>query len=801
MKTPAIDRLLERAGRAMLCAELLGLGLRCVYVGVLVFLLVVIFDAGFGLGCYGLLVVDGVLVWVMGVVAWPMVLRVFRGRLGARGVAVAIESRLEVKDNQLVNALDIGRQTADGASESLRNEVIARGEALAEGLRGVGVIDREARGLAVRRAGVAVVVLVVFYLVLPGVFDAVVPRLLVPLGEYPAFTLLSFDVRVEPGRVYYGEGAAVGVGITGPAWLGGPGGPGRAEIVFLDDGERSVPLAMLRVSGASGGETDGVSAQGEGVEFAFRIDRVEGARRFYIQTTQGRSGVHTLEVDRSPLIEGAWIRYRYPAYTGWADWEGALTAGGIKALVGTEVTLKVESNVRVGGGELVVVPEGPSGGTGRRVVSVVPDAVDAHVGVAGFTMDATGGFELSVVGEDGRAGVETLSGGLRALPDRVPRIDIVRPMREVVVPEGWGVEVEVVAGDDIGVGAVTMHHGLNDRPSVAARLEVTHGDGGKTVGYGGHGFDLSAMGAGAGDVVRYYAGVVDNHPGEAQRAETAVHEIRVVTMRRYLDLARQRYRAEDYVQEAGVYQRRLDGLEGQRGEMLEQLEALKTRLDGGGPMSDELRGEMAALELALNEYGERALELKRDLIERSGRVELYGFEGEYKRGLKRIGSGLGRQAGRGGELADAVGALSREDTAGRRAEMDRRAEKFGGLEEPYGEGVMAETGEVLADAGGGDGEGLADELSRMGMVGPAVPEAGGGGAEFEGDGRISRGRGVGDDRGAGSIGMAGGGEQAELLDADTAGAMGYSDAMGLGVPVEYREQVGAYFKRIAEESR
>jgi hypothetical protein len=801
LSTVRIDRLIARSRRSLWRSEVVVLMLRAVFVWLVVLGVAVILDAVFAFHWYGLVALDVVLIVVGVGMCWPMARRLVGGGDEVRRVALTAEGRLGIADNRLVNAIDLAGADMVGVSSALRDEAVARGEAAAVSFEDGDVVDRGALRGSIRAACVVVVVMLVGYVLVPRVFDAVLPRLVLPWGDYPPYTRLRFEVVVDPGRVYFGKSAEIRVKVSGPDV------PGRADVVFLREDGGVESLAMYRKAVSEDDLEEAGAREDRGVGFTFRVERVEESRRFYIDTAGGRSGVRTLTVDMSPMVERVGVVYEYPDYTGWSDVRGALDGGEVGALVGTGVMLEVVSNVPLLGGELRLFTDESGDESAGEVVSFEVDDVDPRVARVGFVLERSGRFEVSLVGGDGVVGDDVVEGLVRGLADRLPRIDIVEPVGVVVVPEGWGVGVEVGVVDDIGVSRVVLHRGLNDEPTFGVELRPVYAGGDGAVGYAGYEIDLGEMGASAGDVVYYYGVVEDNHPGSPQAVETGVHAIHVVTMQRYMDLARSQYRVGDMVREFEGYQEELEGLGAKRKEILGRVEALEAQLGGGDAMSDGRREEVSALEAALEavleEYAARSRGLGDAMNERAGLRSLYGVEDSYKRWLSEAGSGLAGQAEGADALGLAVGEFRRGGLVGWRAVVGGEAERFEMLEEPFDEGLAERAREVERGMGlalmqaqeeGGAGESKGD--APVSLVGPAVP---GGGGAAGGESR-SGGRG-GDGRvnGGGGSGEVGGG--VESIGVDAAAWSGAGVVWPTGVPMEYREQAAAYFRRIAEESR
>jgi hypothetical protein len=346
------------------------------------------------------------------------------------------------------------------------------------------------------------------------------------------------------------------------------------------------------------------------------------------------------------------------------------------------------------------------------------------------------------------------------------------------------------------------------------KLNHRYPGGDKTVARAVHPLDLALLDAEPGDTINYFATAYDNYPDKAQSARTPTQTIHVISMQRYLDLARTRYRIDDLKSEFEAYLRRLDELQAQREAVLEQLQALREALAGGGPLTGITQREADGLSEALARYADQTQGLSSDLRKRAGLTALYGFETPYKDVLKTISSQLRPQAASAQSLKSALESLSGNNSAQARSDLSVLARRFELLEAPFTGKMQAQIKAAaqdidrlrLADTsnerGGREGSepgeqeggsGMPGQMARMPTIGPAVPAGG--------SGRSQGGLGDPGGRGATAEPGLGSGVQDEHISADPANQTAGNAYPLPGVPAEYREQAEAYFKRLAEESR
>ena len=664
-----IETLIRDARRSRRRAEATAAALRGGGWWLAAVLAAVAIDALLGLPAWGLVAVDVLLLTLLAVAA-AWVVRLAMRRPSDAAVARDLESASGLDRSQLINALHLSRvdESENGGgrqpgSAALRRAAVDRGTRAAASVPARALVDRAAVRRAARVAGVAAGV-AMLGLLLPGVYQAVMPRLLAPTADYPPFTLLRFDAAVEPEPVLYGQAATIRAEIDSPARL-----PEKVELVLdATDAHPRQAVRMLHVAPAPGAGGD----RSRGT-FTVRFARAEVDRTFYIDTPRGRSRRYLLDVRPVPRVEYAAVAYDYPDYTGWDDAETPLTDEGLRGLVGTTATLEIRATLPLAGGTLRFTPDPietgdestPSTGEGqpqrtageprqpRELPLTVADGDPARAAIA-LPIEQTGAFRVDLVGRDGTPSSEPLVGRVTAVPDDPPRITVREPAARVVAPADASVRAEFLAVDDVGLDGVTLRRSINGRGPSATPLglEPTDLTGRRATARGV--FDLAALGVAEGDVITYAARVRDNHPDAPRTAETDLMSIEVVSTERYLELMRTRYRAADIRAEWERYRRRLDALAAERDAALEALDALMARAAAGEALTEAERQRVRALREALEGYRNAALDLAERLNRRVERPTLYAFENPYKDMLRRVSQELQAQAQYAGELQRAA---------------------------------------------------------------------------------------------------------------------------------------------------
>lgn len=700
--SPELDSLLRRVHdrTVRIAATVQFLRVLLIFPGAL--LIAAVVDAWFVLSSAGLIAVDLLLsglVVLSGIVAF----RVYRRSLyRAEAIALMIHEQVALPPGSLINAVDFSLVTPPGTSPALVELAIRRGEKLAAMIDPLRVVDGTALRRPLQMTGIAVLACLLPALLIPGLFLSVGPRLIHPLSDLPPFTRILFSVTVQPGAVYVGQGAEIRVRVSGPVM------PAEAAVVFAGAGGGKTRTPMWReiVSSPPGTRTDDPSKEDV---FSMRVENLSASFRFYIDTPDGRSAWHRLEVLRNPLIDRVKLRYLPPAYTGWKPVFETLGAGGISALRRTRVTVECHSNVGLGGGRLELRP-GKDATTGAvSLVLLKVDPVDFRSVTGSFEMAWSGSFVLEVAGVDGLPGARTVSGPLDCAPDRPPQIAILSPEPVSVAPESWKVPVQLEASDDVGVVGLTIMTSVGDRKFAEETLPRDSA-GQPASRTATHTMDLAKLGAGAGARVRYFAIARDNEPEDGKTAETAVQTLMVITMEEYRDIARAGYRMENLKEEWGQFLSRFAELAKEREQVIEKLAALeKQRAERGGASPADL-ALMQDLENALRSYQESVKETADSMRKRTEALDLYDVEQVYKDMLRNIAGQLDRQAGDAGALENALAGVS--ENGGMPLDFAKAAGQFLTNKKPFEKEDAA--GQLRGDMD------LIDKAARLGFAGSCL---------------------------------------------------------------------------------
>ena len=367
-----------------------------------------------------------------------------RGMLvpAARPVTVeAVARRLEKArpemGSRLINAVQLARSLDAIPHPALAEAAIGQGLNLAHRTNLAAAVKTRGLGRALRRALAACTVALAVFALVPASRVAL-RRVFFPARFIP---MRVGGFEVTPGNAAVPAGERVTVRAT--VALNAPGGA-VAYIYIRSPGRRAETRRRMVVD-----------RQGAGA-YTYLFPSLRSDTEYRVEVGPCQSERYRLTVAERPEVAAVDLEYRYPPHTGLASRVAAGTNGEIQCPVGTRVRLTVRANRPVQSGRVEGAPV---------VLARVPGQADWLAGT--LEIRESGTYRIFVTDEEGLATLDPPHRAIRAEPDRAPRIDVVAPGRDLVVPLGAEVAVAFNTSDDFGLAR--------------ARLVFRRGRGGETI--------------------------------------------------------------------------------------------------------------------------------------------------------------------------------------------------------------------------------------------------------------------------------------------------------------------------------
>ena len=425
--------------------------------------------------------VDAVMVWLfaaaLALAAGLAARALWRLRRGPsnRQVARYIEERCPTLEDRLVSAAD----AAAGSRPSvLRDLLLGDAARTARGVDIERVLPRRDVLLAAAAGGLAVGAL----LLLVGLGGGPLGRIARTawLHAFPYGAVL----QVDPGDARVVAGRPLRLRAVLRTGVGG--GTRSLPVVTLTDGdgtERALEMTAAREA------------------YQLDLPAVDASFTYRVRAASLTSDEYAVTALFPPRVSRIDVAYEYPAHTGLPSRVEA-DGGDIHAPAGTRVTVAVRTSKPVDRGWLEL-------GAGTRLPL---EAVDGAL-AASFEVLADDTYRVRVHDADGLTNPRGGDYFIRAVQDRAPGVEILRPAGDREITPLEEVAVEARAADDFGLESFELVYGVMGKPERVVSLGVAAG---ATRAIGTHtifGEDLQLQ---PGDFITYHVRARDTDAGRRE---------------------------------------------------------------------------------------------------------------------------------------------------------------------------------------------------------------------------------------------------------------------------------------------
>ena len=251
-----------------------------------------------------------------------------------------------------------------------------------------------------------------------------------------------------------------------------------------------------------------------GNRFAATVQVSRASVRYRIKAGDALTRKYLLDARERPYVAEFQKTFHYPAYSEIPEQTVTEREGGIVALEGTEVVVKVRTNQAVTKAEFLI-DQGKTSST----VALTPAGEGWLAGK--ITLSASGSYRVHLVGaETGFENKFSPENELRAEPDLLPAVELEQPKNDLILPANELVDVAGNATDDFGIAKVSRLVKVNDggwketvlskKPGKKTRVEDR--------------WDLFEMGVKPGDLLTMKLAVTDlkGHKGESRPLQVTI---------------------------------------------------------------------------------------------------------------------------------------------------------------------------------------------------------------------------------------------------------------------------------------
>jgi hypothetical protein len=377
--------------------------------------------------------------------------------------AALVEQKHPELHNQLINALQLGRGSANGFSPVLIQAIVSDAARATADLEMTDSVDGKPLKRAALIAAVAAVVVAGYALAFTPRFANGIARVLLPAADIPAYTATRIvEESVKPGSTRVPEGAVVTIEARATGEV-----PAVATL-YRQVGDRWQSSVMQPDKSASD-------------LFRITLPQANESFRYYIAAGDGRSREHRVEVVKRPQIVRLSVTYTLPAYTSQPPRRVTEFDGEISQLAGTRVELELkaskplhEAKLVTREGEVIVLDKAGDEQSARGVFFLWGRDAKASGDIAGRLLHAPTTYQIKLLDSDGYDNADPLWRTITLVRDQAPSVAITTPGRDVQVKPDAAVPLTVEARDDYGLGEIRILYRVNDEPTPRELAHFPH---------------------------------------------------------------------------------------------------------------------------------------------------------------------------------------------------------------------------------------------------------------------------------------------------------------------------------------
>ncbi len=311
-------------------------------------------------------------------------------------------------------------------------------------------------------------------------------------------------------------------------------------------------------------------------------------QRFVVRSGDAETDQTTISILRKPAVAEFRLRYEYPAYMKREPLTARNTDGLIEAPVGTKVNVAVVGTERISTALL----------NAREFSLPLTATVEPTVVEGSFTIAKDQPYQVKMVSAKGLEGIGPQGSQIRAIPDRVPFVQLVAPADDLRLSPRDITAVRYQAMDDYGIASLVLRLQVNNSQPIDMPMRT--GSGADTRRHDGdEELDLANLGLKIGDVVGVTL-VAKDGAGQSGASQT-----------RYIFISPHSVATDDYARMSDL-QRSLDATRELGKDVTSAMQSLD-RLAAQRSQPEKAAEAASSYQQSIAESGQHAEELKQSL--------------------------------------------------------------------------------------------------------------------------------------------------------------------------------------------
>jgi hypothetical protein len=426
----------------------------------------------------------------LALLAWRIV-RPLARKVSDERAAVVLEKSCPELDNEVINAVQLGKDRLDGYSRLVADEVVKDAEQRISAAQLPRAVEKRNLKRYLTAAGVLLAAVALYVVLFPAYFANAFQRYSTFSAYVPPITRTV--IKVEPGNITLRSGEDLSITCTPSGEI-----PDSAEVQF--------------------GEGQRLSMQFDGGKFIYRLPDVTEKLKYIVYAGDARSPEFNVDIIYVPTIDSMAVTYRYPEYTGLGAKTIENATGDLEAVEGSVADVRAVCSKPVSLATLQL----------DRIISQVESDGTAVKWEIPVTVSGT--YTVRLVDRSGYDNSFTYQ--VTALKDGPPRVVITKPGRDVTYAANKGVQqltISFRATDDVGVRECALF--VADGTAEPERRRGWTYEPGCRDRAGGYSWDIDTGAMKVGTTLSYFVIASDGRPGEENMAVSKTYRISIVKPR------------------------------------------------------------------------------------------------------------------------------------------------------------------------------------------------------------------------------------------------------------------------------
>lgn len=436
-------------------------------------------------------------------------------------------------------------------------------------------------------------------------------RFLDPFGNHPPFSLTTLQITSPLSTdtlVVYGSSKQIIVSYHGH----------KPDELFLSYYDPSTPLLVNTLPMFFNGKQNYVQ----------EIKNIKSPLIVFAHSKNKRSQSEQLrlKVNLIPDLKISHAQIIPPEYTGLETTKRKYEFKPLTVLKKTKVQFDFESNRPLQSGIITVTPDN------GKPFQVELKPIKNNMVSGTITFETTSNIKLKLIDTDNNSSVETWESIITIQMDVKPNISITNPSSDSFITEDFKLNAMISMNDDYGLAKARIHRALNGAytppkifvyPLYATSMDQNYL------------FDIKDLGVLPGDVISFYADVVDNCPYEPHLVSTDIIHLTVVSVEEYNNYLRERTTIEDMEDKYQELEDQLEKLMKEQDKITEQLTKLEEKAKDDSLSPEEYQKELMKELLKQSELTDKINKLADEMKETVRDNPLFDVEEEFKRILEK----------------------------------------------------------------------------------------------------------------------------------------------------------------------